>query len=256
MNLIEYFKPINLKKTFFHCPISDDSWYSKMSVYQKDFPSLTGKRLAMIGIETPQFKNEANFIRSYLYTFTNQKYTEKLVDLGNYIFDSSDPKSYEKLGYLLSELTRKGHHTFDHWAHQEITYSQYLAFEYIKHIINIASIDSKIDFYKDAKGHYNKESYWYRILMQDPSYLFNLSHLAYQTYLTDTETLKLMEDHYFELYRLGKVREDILIVNLLFAVLIWLHLIFLPFVSQMLPAIIIPLRMQFQKRLQLALRLV
>src|SRR5271157_2264162 len=132
MNLIEYFKPIQPKKDFLPLHISHDSWYGKMSLYQKEFPSLTGKRLAIIGIETPQFKNEANFIRSYLYTFTSQKYTEKLVDLGNFIFNSSDTKSYEKLGYLLSELTEKSIIPLIIGPTQEITYAQYLAFEYIK----------------------------------------------------------------------------------------------------------------------------
>ena len=174
---------------------------------------MDGKSIALIGIEYSQNKNSINYIRSYLYNLKRNKFAENIVDLGNYIFYETDQKSYEKFGYILSELIEKKIIPIIIGGSQELTYSQYLSFEYLKKIINIVSIDSRIDFDIDNKENYVTRNYWYKILLRDPSYLFGLSQVAYQGYLTDTNTIKLMEKNFFELYRLGKVRENMMDVE-------------------------------------------
>ena len=213
MKLNEYFQPIHVKKDLLPTVYSTDSWIHKLAVYQKNFPSFDGKTIALIGIEDGQTKSNINYIRSFLYNLKRNKFAETIVDLGNYIFDEKDEKSFEKLGYVLSELTEKKIIPVIIGGSQELTYSQYLSFEYLKKIINIVSIDSRIDFDIDNKENYVTKNFWYKILLRDPSYLFSLSQVAYQSYLTDTNTIKLMEKNFFELYRLGKVRENIMDVE-------------------------------------------
>lgn len=213
MKLSEYFRPVHIKKELLPTVHTTDSWIHKLSVYQKSFPSLDGKSMAIIGIDDGQSRNNINLIRSYLYNLKRNIFAENIVDLGNYIFDEKDDKAYEKFGYILSELIEKKIIPIIIGGSQELTYSQYLSFEYLKKIINIVSIDSHIDFDIDNKENYVTKNYWYKILLRDPSYLFSLSQVAYQGYLTDTNTIKLMEKNFFELYRLGKVRENIVEVE-------------------------------------------
>jgi formiminoglutamase len=209
MNLNEYFLPVNKRKDLLKVGQTSDSWLDAIAVYEKDFPRLDGKKMAFIGIINDQYDKEANLVRSFLYSCTKAKYTNNLVDLGNYMFNQNDSKSFEKLGYLISELIEKQIIPVILNGPHEITLSQYLGFEFLKKIHNIAAIDSKIDLEYDQKGNIDDNNYWAKILLRDPNYMFNLTHLAHQTYLTDSKTIDLLEKHYFELFRLGNMRDDL-----------------------------------------------
>lgn len=48
-----------------------------------------------------------------------------------------------------------------------------------------------------------------KMLMHQPNYLFNYSHLAYQTYLVNPQAIATLEKLYFEAHRIGALRHDI-----------------------------------------------
>lgn len=209
MDLAEFFSPINQKEDLLFSEPEKDSWLSTVKIYDKQFPDLTNCKIAIIGVVTEEFKNEPNIIRSLLYSNKRKEYAKIIADLGNYYIEKYDNKTFEKLGYVLSEIIQKNVLPIIIGPSQEITYSQYLAFEYLKKVINLTIIDSRIDFqieYEDKPG---TESFLYRILLKDPSYLFNLSHIGYQSYFTESDTIKLFEKYHFDHIRLGKVRGNI-----------------------------------------------
>jgi formiminoglutamase len=47
------------------------------------------------------------------------------------------------------------------------------------------------------------------LLMHDPNYLFNFSQIGYQSYLIDQEHLAIMEQLYFDTYRVGRLHNNI-----------------------------------------------
>src|SRR5690606_3758872 len=85
-------------------------------------------------------------------------------------------------------------------------YGQYLAYEDMEKLISLLNIDAMLDLepgeeYGQNKNHIN------RILMHEPNYLFNYTHLAYQSYLIDQSAITILEKLYFEAHRLGYVRQ-------------------------------------------------
>ena len=47
-----------------------------------------------------------------------------------------------------------------------------------------------------------------KIILQQPSYLFNFTNIGYQSYLVDPQMVETMDNLYFDTYRLGVVVSD------------------------------------------------
>lgn len=88
---------------------------------------------------------------------------------------------------------------------RRLTYSLYKAHELREQVVNITAVDTRLHLQPDdAAGCIG------RIIKQQPNYLFNFSNLGYQTYLVNQQELKLAEELYFDTYRLGELRGDVM----------------------------------------------
>jgi len=83
MELHEFLKPLDVKKDLLKLHLTTDSWLHSIDIYKKNFPSLDDKKIAILGVITDNFKEEANLVRSFLYSYTKKKYTDIIVDIGN-----------------------------------------------------------------------------------------------------------------------------------------------------------------------------
>lgn len=209
MNFQEFFKPVNINKELNIINLSDDSWVKNVDIHDKNFPNMDNRKIVLIGIVSERYPYEANHIRSFLYSLKKKEYAQIVADLGNFEVPDDHIKHLEKLGYILSELQNLNLVPVIIGPPQEVSYSQYLSYEYLKKYANFVSIDATIDFNITQPEKMTSDNYLYRILLRDPSYLFNLSLLGYQTYLADSESISTMERYFFETYRLGKIRENI-----------------------------------------------
>jgi formiminoglutamase len=88
---------------------------------------------------------------------------------------------------------------------REITIAAYKAFEKTESVVNLTAIDNTLNIQNGAE-----EGYMSTILQTQPNYLFNFSNIGYQTYLTDPKELSLADELFFDAYRLGEVRGNIL----------------------------------------------
>jgi formiminoglutamase len=70
------------------------------------------------------------------------------------------------------------------------------------------NIDAKVDMYGSDEFGANRQ-HIHKILVHEPNIIFHYSHLAYQSYLTDPETISVLEKLYFESYRVGQIRENL-----------------------------------------------
>ena len=95
---------------------------------------------------------------------------------------------------------------------QDLLYSIYRAYDSFQNTVNIVNVDSNFDLGESSKP-INNLSYLGKVILDKPHNLFNYSNIGYQTYHNSQEEIDLMENLYFESYRLGEVSSKIKLVE-------------------------------------------
>lgn len=179
------------------------------------FPDLEHVDLAIIGV--PEDRNAVNnegcgrgpdVIRTYLYKLFPGTFIPNVIDLGNLKRGNTQRDTYFALTSTISELLNVNIIPIILGGSQDLTYANYQAYQNLGQIINIVSIDNMFDLGK-SEGELNSQSWLSSIILHQPNYLFNYANIGYQTYFIDQEALKLMNNLFFDTYRLGIVRADL-----------------------------------------------
>ncbi len=178
------------------------------------FPDIEEADIVILGVEDgrraglPKADGGSDAIRSEFYGLFHHGNDIKIVDLGDikggkepYDTDAAVKKVVETLIDHNIPVVIIG-------ASQDITYPAYSAYHILETTVNLAVIDFKVDL-GEFRDDLSSENYLSKIVIHDPSYLFNLSVLGYQTYQTNPATLELIDKLYFDAHRLGVVANDL-----------------------------------------------
>jgi len=87
----------------------------------------------------------------------------------------------------------------------DLDYGQYLSYQKLKKLVSLVTVDAKIDMEEDGLPY---QTHTQNIILHQPNFLFNYSHLAYQSFLVDKDLINVMEKLYFDHIRLGNVRAN------------------------------------------------
>jgi arginase family enzyme len=207
MEVLDFFEPLDIQRLEGAGENEEATWYHAIDRYDGSIPDLADKRIALIGIDDGDDGEAALNIRKYLYQLKRVEYAEEIIDLGNFKIDYK-PKSYESLGFVLSELISSNLVPVILNGKQQVTFAQYLAFSYLKHYVNLVAFDSRLDFDLVESQDMTASNYLQKIFMQEPAYLFGFANIGYQSHFTDTAILDFLEKLYFDLHRLGDVRAN------------------------------------------------
>lgn len=215
MNFTEYLDPVS--KSF-----EDNSLYIKKmgEVITKHFspshfPDINKTQIAIIGVpeERQAINNKGcskapDAVRKYLYDLFPCSATVNITDLGNIKPGHTPKDTFFALSVVLTKLIESNILPIIIGGSQDLTYACYHAYENLARVVNIVAVDNTFDL-GDENENLCSKSFLSHIIMHQPSYLFNYTNLAYQTYLVDQDAIKLMKQLYFDIYRLGMVRANI-----------------------------------------------
>ena len=179
---------------------------------EEEFPNLEGFQVAILGVEEERYavdnegcKAAPDAIRHALYPLFNHWPDLKIVDLGNVKSGLRVEDTY----YALSEvfLTLLKYHIVPVilGGSQDLTYPIYQVYENTGKLVNITAIDPRFDIGEEGES-INSESYLSHIILHQPNYLFNYTNIGYQTYYIDNENINLMKQLFFDIYRLGTIK--------------------------------------------------
>ncbi|MBT7466563.1 MAG: arginase [Bacteroidetes bacterium] len=149
----------------------------------------------------------ADRIRRHLYALGPIDELEGIVDLGNFRQGKTARDTHKGWEDVITELGRKQKIILILGGSTEQIGNQINAFTRLEHPINLMLISP--DFHLAAKPKEADATYLNRVLLQDDNFLFDFTHLAYQSYYTDPATLELLDKLYFSYMRLGEIRQDI-----------------------------------------------
>lgn len=179
------------------------------------FPDLEEVKIALFGVKEDRkaLKNTGcaqapDKVREQLYPLLSHWNNIKIADLGNIRQGNSIEDTYFAVKEVVTILLHEKILPIIIGGSQDLTYANYLAYENIGRVINIATIDPVFDLGQEEEE-LNAHSYLSRIILHQPNFLFNYTNIGYQSYFVNRDALQLMKNLFFEINRLGNVRADI-----------------------------------------------
>jgi formiminoglutamase len=186
---------------------------------QNGFPSLENKKIAILGVQEDRVSvgnfgtgKDLDAIRKELYQLYPGNWPINVADLGNIQQGNTIEDTYFALNELLSYLLKRGVIPVILGGGQDLTYSNYRAYDLLEQTVNIVAVDSKFDL-GSIEDELTSQSYLSKIVMNQPANLFNFCNIGYQTYFNSQEEIELLESLFFETHRLGEVSNSIQLVE-------------------------------------------
>lgn len=178
-------------------------------------PVLAIASVAIIGVkesrnayEKKMEKLDVSGIRLQLYKLLMGNWNSTIVDMGDIEEGDTVEDTYFIVKEIIAGLLEENVIPIIIGATQDLTYPAYRAFDGIKDMINIVSVDSRFDFGMDDEL-ISSNSYMSKIITDKPNNLFNFSNIGYQSYFNAQEEIDLMDRLFFDAYRLGELIHDI-----------------------------------------------
>ncbi len=153
-------------------------------------------------------KLDVDEIRIQLYRLMMGNWNSTIIDIGDVEEGDTVEDTYFVVKEIVAGLLEENIIPIVIGCTQDITFPTYRAFDKIKEMVNLVSIDSRFDFGEDDEL-ISSHSYMSRIITDKPNNLFNFSNIGYQSYFNAQEEVDLMERLFFDAYRLGEIASDI-----------------------------------------------
>jgi formiminoglutamase len=191
------------------------SFFKNIYLPGPGFPDIKKADIALIGLEESRgssYNKEADqgadMIRKKLYHLKKGTSSYKIVDLGNLRNGHSIEETVLRLREVCQFLMDNEVFPLLFGGTHDLDIGLFQAYEGMEKLISVLNVDAFIDLGFDEKKD-QSHSHVNRILTFQPNYLFNFSQVGYQSYLIDPESLTMMEKLYFDTYRVGKLRQNI-----------------------------------------------
>lgn len=127
---------------------------------------------------------------------------------GMYVLGKINPgetvdDTYAAVNEVVTELIKNQVFPIVIGGSQDLTYAVYKAYEKLEQTINLVAIDPTLDL-GDPETAIHGKGWLNKIVLHKPNYLFNYCLFGYQSYITNPKEIQLLDDMYFDAFRLGE----------------------------------------------------
>ena len=220
--MIEFLQPISAEILTVVNKLSPHQLGARLVLHtEKNFPNLEQLKLVIIGVPENRPNNHdiatVNLtpVRAELYSLFSGNWLEIIGDLGDILPGNTINDTYFVLRKVCENLIKRQIIPIVIGGSQDLTYPMYRAYDALEQMVNLVAIDSKFDFGKENDA-ISARSYLTKIIVDEPTNLFNFSNVAYQSYFNPQEEIDLIEKLYFDAYRLGEVSNNLSIAEPVF----------------------------------------
>jgi len=186
------------------------------------WPDLLGSgknkvKIALLGIPdarngiSPHSDLSPDAIRKQLYNLFLPQHAVQIADLGNLIPGKTIQDSYFAVKSTCAELIQRKIIPILLGGGQNHSYGQFLACQELGYPLNLTALDNQIDL--QLSGTLQSRNYLNKIIADHGKDLFNFTTLGVQRYLISQKDQDLMNKLFFDVVRLGELREDITIAE-------------------------------------------
>lgn len=172
-------------------------------------------QLAIIGV--PESRNSngnascalaPDEIRRQFYQLYKWDKTVRVIDLGNLIIGKTVDDTYQILSDIIAFLIDNEVIPIILGGSQDLEFANYRGYERLERVVNVVSVDSRFDL-GDERQPIRADAYLNKMILQQPNFLLNYANVGYQSYLNSPASRRLMDDLYFETYRVGTLRRNL-----------------------------------------------
>ena len=215
---IDFLTPIE-NSVVIHCkkqPLNTLAKVVKLHT-EESFPDLADVKVAVVGVKDGRGTlnnfgcgQDIQEIRKYLYQLYPGSWNVKIADLGNIEMGNTISDTYFALSSVVSSLLKQNIIPVIIGGGQDLTYANYRAYDSLEQTVNLVTVDSRFDL-GTIENEITSTSFLSPIIMEPPTNLFNYSNIGYQTYFNSQVEIQLIENLYFDAYRLGEVKNITLV---------------------------------------------
>ena len=213
MDLKIFFSPLD-EDQFAHIRHSN-SFYKNIRIYTDKMPEYKNMDIAIFGVEeergTVNNKGTAQGpveIRKKLFNLKKGYGAYKIVDMGTLRSGIDLDETLGRIKEVCQILIESNVLPVIIGGSHDLDYGQFQAYEDMDKLISLLNVDAFLDMEEGISTPAHQQ-HIHKILLHEPNYLFNYSHLAYQSYLIDQQAIDILEKLYFEAYRIGHLRSNI-----------------------------------------------
>ncbi|WP_159038520.1 arginase family protein [Brumimicrobium mesophilum] len=206
-----YFQSIPLNETYAEEMLGN----SILINTEGHFPTIDKKGTAIIYV--PEYRNHSekinvdfkNNFRSQLYKlFNGVHWTHTIYDLGTIVPGKELKDTAYAIQTVCQELIKKDIIPIIIGGTQDITNAIYSAYEQLEQMVNLTSIDNKLDL-GDIEKEVTHDGWLSHVLLHKPCFLFNFTNIGAQNHYISNKTLDLFNELYFDVCRLGEINQSI-----------------------------------------------
>jgi len=192
------------------------SWAKQSAIHTEleGLPDVDDMNIAVIGVMEDRGSNNkgtseaADKVREFLYPLFFGKWSSQVADLGNIYKGEKLEDTLVAVKEVCSQLLKSNTIPVIIGGGQHLTYGNYRAYDNMEQTVNLVCVDSHFDL-GNQNEKLNSRNFLSSVILKKPYILFNYSNIGYQTYFTNQEEIDLMERMYFDVYRLGNFRNNI-----------------------------------------------
>src|SRR5690606_38025630 len=184
-----------------------------------ELPVLKDVKFALLGIK--ENRADIDFMgaelsfdayRKALYSLYPGNWNYKIIDLGDIEKGETAEDTRFAAKEVLAALLEKNIVPIILGGSQDLTYSQYRAYDFLGKMVNVVNVDNRFDL-GNAELPISNKSYVGKMVVDKPFNLFNYSVLGYQSFFNAPQEIALMDKLFFDAYRLGEITADTTIVE-------------------------------------------
>lgn len=152
--------------------------------------------------------NGGNEVRKYLFSLNSHFHKLTIADAGTVKAGSSISDTYFAVKEIVSVLLKNGVIPLIIGGSQDLTYANYLAYAEQEQLVNLVEVNSRFSLGSNDEV-INSSNWLSKVLLHQPNILFNYSNIGFQTYFTNNQEFDLLDEMFYDNYRLGLVKADI-----------------------------------------------
>ncbi|MBD0832838.1 formimidoylglutamase [Aestuariibaculum sediminum] len=218
---LDFFSPVSDLVLAHNELLSPQALGKKIKIHseKKGFPELGDVSIVVFGVL--ENRNDVNYIgevfqlneiRKIFYSLFPGSWNTVIADLGDIKAGETVEDTYFALKTTVCELVKQNIIPVIIGGSQDLTYAMYRAYDTLQSMVNLVSVDAKFDLGDSSKPMKNN-SFVGKIILDEPYNLFNYATVGYQTYFNSQEEKDLMDNLYFESYRLGEISNNVTLVE-------------------------------------------